>query len=201
MSIDFYWEQLFSFRLFFFFLGLLEVCCVISFKARIWSWNVFLIFFFIFCGWVFSLWKGEQKSRAANSVLVMLAAFFSTPCFYIWKAGAQIKLTPEGCAGRIHELAVPQCALFRCEHFWFRSPYKQPQRRAFSETAGWKKRWSTAVLVLWGVSFLSFCHSSKLLQIFLPLEGAGFGLAVFACRSPDARAYFCSLSTACYTVK
>lgn len=51
-------------------------------------WGIFLLFFILvfggwsfFCGWLFSLEKGEQKS-SAKFLLVMLATSFPSLCFY-----------------------------------------------------------------------------------------------------------------------
>lgn len=131
MSIDFCWEQLFSFRIFLSCLLYWPSWSMLQnievFKGGIWSWNVF--HFSSFCVDGFPAFNREKR-RVAKPALVMPAASFSTLCFCIRKAGAQIKLTPEGCVRRLQEQAAPQCAPFRCKQLWFRSPYKQPQSQA-----------------------------------------------------------------------
>lgn len=43
----------------------------------------FIFLYFLWMGFQPLKGRSEEKSRAAKSALVMLAASFSTPCFYI----------------------------------------------------------------------------------------------------------------------
>lgn len=97
MSIDFYLELLFFLQMFLNFFVLYWTSWIMLPNSKFLkprfdpgTWGFFVYFFVR----GFSAVKREKSS--AKFSLVTLATSFRSPCFYRWKAEAQIKLTPGG---------------------------------------------------------------------------------------------------------